>query len=68
MVIINLLFMVKRYFRPLSKNGVQQPDFSYLEYKEERILARRKKGPRPKSGSRFGFTIDAMLFGYGQNQ
>ena len=40
--------------------GAQQPDFSYLEYKEERPLARRKREPRFKSGSDFSFTIHAM--------
>jgi len=34
--------------------------FPYLEYKEERILARRKKEPKPKSRFDFSFTIDAM--------
>jgi len=40
--------------------GVQQPDFSYSRYKEERVLARRKKKPRHKGGFDFSFTIDAM--------
>jgi len=34
--------------------------FSYLEYKEERILARRRKERRLKSGSDFDFKIDAI--------